>query len=48
MFNHSECTQTMSVERKKDDLAFVNRFINQGLQMSQQPVHFCFRFGRYT
>ena len=44
MFNHPESTKTTSVERKKDDIEFVHRFINQGLQ----PVQSCFGFGRYT
>ena len=40
MFNHPESTQTKSVKRKKDDIEFVHthRFINQGLQISEQPV----------
>ena len=44
MFNHPESTKN-SVERKKDDIEFVLRFINQGLQISEQPVKSCFRLG---
>ena len=48
MFNHPESTKTNSVERKKDDIEFVHRFINQVLQISEQPVQSCFGLGQYT
>ena len=47
-FNHTESTKTNSVERKKDDIEFGHRFINQVLQISEQPVQSCFKLGRYT
>ena len=48
MFKHPESTKTNSVERKKDDIEFDHKFINQGLQISEQPVQSRFRLGRYT
>ena len=45
MFNHPEYQKKNYVEGKKDDIEFVHRFINQGLQISEQPVHSCFRLG---
>jgi len=48
MFNHPESTKNNSVERKKDDLDFVEKFIEEGLNISAQPVQSCFRLGRYT
>ena len=48
MINHPESAKTNSVERKNDDIVFVHMVINQGLQISEQPVQSCFRLGRYT
>ena len=48
MFNHPESKKTNSAERKKDDLTFIEKFIDEGLNISAQPVQSCFRLGRYN
>ena len=47
MFHHPESTKTNSPERKKEDLEFVENFIDEGLKISGQPIQSCFRLGRY-